>query len=148
MTLRIIPLDLAEANALVERWHRHHKPVVGHKFSLGLADDERVCGAAIVGLPVARMLMDGETLEVRRVATDGTKNACSKLLSACRRAATALGYKRLITYTLIEEGGRVCALRIGRWLGYALIGTGTCLLVLASRLKRGKKCFGRHRDRG
>lgn len=113
MRLRIIPLDLAEANALVARWHRHHQPVAGHKFSIGLADGERVCGAAIVGRPVARPLDNGSTLEVNRVVTDGTPNACSKLLAAAWRAARALGYERLITYTLKEEGG--ASLRAAGW---------------------------------
>ena len=113
MTLHIIPLDIAEANELVSRWHRHHKAVPGAKFALGVAEDERVCGAAIVGRPVARMSNDGLTLEVNRLVTDGTRNACSKLYSAAWRAATALGYKRLITYTLPEEGGS--SLRASGW---------------------------------
>lgn len=113
MTLRIIPLDLKEANRLVELWHRHHRPVVGHKFSLGIAEGERVCGAAIVGRPVARKLDNGLCLEVNRLVTDGTRNACSKLLAACWRAARALGYMRLITYTLPEEGG--ASLRAAGW---------------------------------
>ena len=118
--LLIIPLDLSEANELVYRWHRHHQPVVGHKFSLGAEDTsdygdgwqenggpvrQKIVGAAIVGRPVARMLDDGWTLEVTRCVTDGTKNACSILYGACRRATFALGYKRLITYTLATEAG-------------------------------------------
>ena len=104
--LSIVPLDLAEANEFVRLNHRHHKPAVGHKFSLGVADEAgQVRGVAIVGRPVARMSDNGWTLEVNRVATDGTPNACSALYGAAWRAARALGYKRLITYTLPEEGG-------------------------------------------
>jgi hypothetical protein len=113
LTLRIIPLDLAEANALVTQWHRHHKRVPGAKFALGVAEEDRICGAAIVGRPVARMSNDGLTLEVNRLVTDGTRNACSKLYAACWKAATALGFKRLITYTLPEEGG--ASLRASGW---------------------------------
>jgi len=36
--LDICPISLAEANAFVEEHHRHHKPVVGHKFSIGCTD--------------------------------------------------------------------------------------------------------------
>ena len=72
---------------------------------------------AIVGRPTARMSDDGLTLEVVRVATDGTKNACSALYGACRRAVFALGYKKLITYTLPEEGGASL-----RGAGWKLIG--------------------------
>lgn len=109
-----MPLGLDEANAFVREHHRHHQPVPGHKFSLGVADEAgAVRGVAIVGRPVARMLDDGWTLEVNRVATDGAKNACSMLYGACRRAAFALGYRRLITYTLPEEGG--ASLRGAGW---------------------------------
>jgi hypothetical protein len=86
--LAILPCDLAEANAFVLRHHRHHKPVVGHKFSLAVSDGETIRGVAIVGRPVARMLQDGLTLEVTRVATDGAKNACSALYGACRLAGS------------------------------------------------------------
>lgn len=105
MSLTIVPLDLAEANALVEQMHRHHGKTVGHKFSVGVADGERVCGAAIVGRPVARHLDDGWTLEVLRLVTDGTKNACSALYAACWRVARSLGYRKVITYVLATETG-------------------------------------------
>jgi hypothetical protein len=102
----VVPLPLAEANAFVARHHRHHRPVVGHKFSLGVADESgEIRGVAIVGRPVSRHEDDGLTLEVNRVATDGYRNACSALYGAARRATFALGYKRLITYTLPSEGG-------------------------------------------
>jgi hypothetical protein len=113
LSLQIVPLDLREANALVATMHRHHKPVVGCKFAIGAADDGRVIGAAIVGRPVARHLDDGWTLEVNRCVTDGTRNACSLLYGAAWRAARALGYRRLITYTLPQEGGG--SLRASGW---------------------------------
>jgi hypothetical protein len=104
--LAVVPATLSEANAFVRQHHRHHGPCVGHKFSLAVADEEgTVRGVAIVGRPVARPLDDGLTLEVNRVATDGCKNACSALYGAARRAAFALGYRRLITYTLDTEPG-------------------------------------------
>ncbi len=105
MALMIIPMSLPEANAFVREYHRHHKQVPGCKFCIGVADGASVVGVAIVGRPVARMLDNGWTLEVNRTCTDGTKNANSCLYGACRRAAFALGYQKLITYTLPEEGG-------------------------------------------
>lgn len=69
--------------------------------------------AAIVSRPTARMSDDGLTVEVTRCVTDGTKNACSALYGACVRAALALGYKRIITYTLPKEGG--ASLRGAGW---------------------------------
>jgi len=103
--MNLVPLTLEEANTLVEQWHRHSKPVVGHRFSIGIQDGERIVGAAIVGRPVARMLQDGFTAEVVRLVTDGTKNACSMLYAACWRAWRAMGGTRLITYTLTTEPG-------------------------------------------
>lgn len=103
--LDICPVSLKEANAYVEQHHRHHKPVVGHKFSIGCTDGENIVGVAIVGRPVSRYLDDGWTLEVNRLATDGTKNACSMLYAAAWRAARAMGYKKLITYILDTEPG-------------------------------------------
>ncbi len=99
------PVDLAEANQFVEIWHRHHRPVQGHKFSIGCADSSDCHGVIIVGRPVARFLDDGWTLEVTRCCTDGTKNAPSMLYQAAWRAAKAMGFKKLITYTLKEESG-------------------------------------------
>jgi hypothetical protein len=103
--VRIVPVELADANALVARWHRHNDPVPGHKFSLGAADGEVLHGVAIVGRPMGRGYDDGLTLEVTRCATDGTKNASSILYGAARRATFALGFQRLVTYTRKDESG-------------------------------------------
>jgi hypothetical protein len=116
--IEIVPLDLREANALVEQWHRHHRPVVGHKFSLGAAVDGQVVGAAIVGRPTGRRMDDGWTLEVTRCVTDGTPNACSALYSAAWRAARAMGYRRVITYVLARENGASV-----KAAGWKLVGT-------------------------
>ncbi|UNI72459.1 MAG: protein of unknown function DUF4338 [Chaetfec virus UA24_244] len=105
MSLDIVPVTLAEANAFVERYHRHHKPVVGHKYSIGCADGEKIVGVAIVGRPVSRYLDDRWTLEVTRLCTTGERNVCSKLYAAAWRAARAMGYKRLVTYILESETG-------------------------------------------
>ena len=110
MKFDIVPLPLDEANAFVVQHHRHHGRVVGHKFSIcvvtqGPDGEAQIRGVAIVSRPVARGLDDGLTLEITRVATDGAKDACSALYGACRRAAFALGYKKLVTYTLASESG-------------------------------------------
>lgn len=62
-------------------------------------------GVAIVGRPVSRHVQDGWTCEVTRLATDGAKNACSMLYGAAWRAARALGWRRMVTYTLATEPG-------------------------------------------
>lgn len=105
MGLELVPMTLKEANAYVQQYHRHHKPVTGHKFSIGCSDGEKIVGVAIVGRPVSRYLDDGWTLVVNRLCTDGSKNACSMLYAAAWRAARAMGYKKLITYILQSEPG-------------------------------------------
>lgn len=105
-SLTVVPCTLAEANTFVLQHHRHHKPVVGHKFCVAVADiDGEIRGVAIVGRPVARRLDDGWVLEVNRVATDGCENACSALYGACWRVAKNMGYRKLITYILDTEPG-------------------------------------------
>lgn len=114
MSLRLCPVSLAQANEHVAAWHRHNRPVPGAKFSIGVCDEEGVLRAvAIAGRPVARSFDDGDTIEVNRVASDGTKNACSMLYAACARAAFALGYRRIITYTQADESGS--SLRAADW---------------------------------
>lgn len=118
--LCLIPVSLAEANAFVAAHHRHHKPVVGHKFSIGCEQDGRLVGVAIVGRPVSRYLDDGLTLEVTRLATTGEKNACSMLYAAAARAAKAIGYRKIITYTLETEDG--ASVRAAGWQCAGLAG--------------------------
>jgi len=103
--LGIVPLSLADANAYVRQHHRHARPVVGHKFSIGVMQADVLVGVAIVGRPIARHNDTGWTLEILRVATNGTRNACSVLEGACCRAVFAQGYRRVITYTRKSEGG-------------------------------------------
>lgn len=112
--LTVVPSELDEANAFVKQHHRHHDPVIGHKFSLAVADEiGTVRGVAIIGRPTSRRRQDGWTLEVTRLATDGCPNACSALYAASWKATKALGYRRLGTYTLKTESG--ASLRAAGW---------------------------------
>lgn len=113
MSLFIAPCTITEAKAYIAQHHRHHKAPVSGLFAVMVANDEGPVGVAVVGRPVARMLDDGWTAEVTRVATNGARNACSMLYGACWRAARALGWRKLITYTLPEEGG--ASLRASNW---------------------------------
>ena len=103
--LRIVPIDLKAANAFVLAHHRHNGKVLVHRFSISCYDGDRLCGVAIVGNPSARNLCDGETLEIKRCCTDGTRNACSILYGRCCAIAKLLGYKKVITYITAEENG-------------------------------------------
>ena len=104
MTLVLCHVELKEANAFVESQHRHHKRIQGHRFSLGVKDGEKLVGVAIVGRPVGGANQH-EWVEVTRLCTDGTKNACSFLYGAAARAAKALGFTRIQTYILRNEPG-------------------------------------------
>lgn len=112
--MRVIPLTLDRANALVAEWHRHHKPARGHRYSLGLVDDVGALrGAAIVGRPVARQVDQHSVAEVTRLVTDGIPNGCSILYGAAARVARAMGFERIQTYILAEEPG--VTLRAAGW---------------------------------
>jgi hypothetical protein len=115
--LRLVPVTLDQAKSFVDEHHRHHDPAVGHRWSHGLWDDERgvLCGVAMVGRPVARGLDARRIVEVNRLATDGTRNACSMLYAAAARAAEAKGYFAVVTYTLDVESG--ASLRGAGWWG-------------------------------
>lgn len=103
--LSVRPVALRDAGAFVNLYHRHLAGPVGHLFSLGCLVDGVMVGAAVVGRPVARHLDDGRTVEVTRLASNGMRNVCSKLLGAVRREAAARGYERVVTYTLASEPG-------------------------------------------
>jgi len=105
MTLEIQPISFSEACRFIRQYHRHHKPPMSWKFGCAVNDGQKVVGVITIGRPVSREFDNGWTLEVTRCCTDGTLHAASKLYAAAARAAKALGYKRLITYTLIEEKG-------------------------------------------
>lgn len=106
MSLHIFPMTLKQANQLVSQLHRHHKPVVGHRFSIGVKDEMGVVrGAAIVGRPTGRKNPQYDWAEVTRLVTDGTKNACSILYAAVARICREMGFIRVQTFILDSETG-------------------------------------------
>lgn len=112
--LQLVPITLKDATEFVAQHHRHHGPPRGGLFAVAAAEQEAIVGVAVVGRPVARPLQDGFTAEVTRVAVlEHTRNACSLLYGACWRACRAMGYRRLITYTLESEPGT--SLRAAGW---------------------------------
>lgn len=103
--LEIKPITFKTASSYIEQYHRHNSKTVGCKFVVGCFEGERMCGVAVCGRPISRFYDDGLTIEINRVCTDGTPNACSMLYGASCRIAKAMGYKKAITYTLITENG-------------------------------------------
>lgn len=104
--LFVVPLELDEANRFVKALHRHHEPMAVHRFSIGALDTSGVLhGVAICARPAARLLSSRDVIEVSRLCTDGTPNACSVLYAAAARAGAAMGYRRAQTYILEEETG-------------------------------------------
>jgi len=115
MSLHLVPVKWPTVVDGVKRWYRHSQPPLGDLgIRVGVADQDQVLhGVGCVGRPVARAYDDGLTVEVTRVATDGTRNACSMIYGALVRAALALGYTRVITYT--QEGESSASLRGAGW---------------------------------
>ena len=111
--MKAIPLSLKEANAFIKKLHRHHTEVQGHKFSIGCEVDGVLVGVCVVGRPVSRYMDDGKTLEVTRLCTDGTRNACSFLYGRAARIAKDMGYIKIITYILETENGS--SLKASNW---------------------------------
>jgi len=103
--IKSIPLHLREANEFVKKFHRHSLPTVGGKFAVGVKSNDILVGVMIAGRPVARLLDNGKTLEVLRVATDGTPNANSFLYAVAVKIARLMGYEKVITYNLSKESG-------------------------------------------
>lgn len=104
--LRLVPTTISAATTYVQHHHRHSVPPQGALFAIAAEnEDGELVGVAIVGRPVGRGLQDGRTVEIVRVTTDGTRNACSFLMGRARRAAAALGYSRVVTYTRQDESG-------------------------------------------
>ena len=126
MPLSLVPVSFAEACRFIKRHHRHHLPPQGWKFGVAVAEGGRIVGVVTVGRPVSRNLDDGLTLEVTRCCTDGTKNAASMLYGAASRAAKALGYRRVITYTLGSEPGTTLTAAGWRRVGRAGGGSWNC----------------------
>lgn len=111
--LKLVPITFEEGKRHVRENHRHHGSPISWKFGVGVEEGGALVGVAMAGRPVGRGADDGCTLEVLRNSTDGTPNACSKLYGAIRRAAKALGYRRLFTYTRADEPGT--SLRAAGW---------------------------------
>lgn len=105
MALEIRPVTLKTASQYIEQHHRHNGKTAGCKFAIGCFDGNEIVGVSVCGRPVSRHYDDGLTLEINRVCTDGTRNACSMLYGASCRIARDMGYKKVITYTLVTENG-------------------------------------------
>jgi hypothetical protein len=118
----IKPCELRDANEFIAKHHRHHKPVVGHRFSLGAWKDEQLVGVVTVGRPVARMTDYRTTLEVTRLCTDGTPNACSALYAAAARVGREMGYAKIQTFILGSEPGT--SLKASGWISEGPAGGG------------------------
>ena len=146
MSLQIVPVGLKEANAFVKVHHRHMARARGCKFCVGVAEDGKLVGVAICGRPVARHMDDGYTLEVNRLATDGTRNACSMLYSATAKEAKRRGFERVITYTLETEPATT--LRAAGWVATAKTKGGSWNTPARARTDKTSTCKKQRWERG
>lgn len=114
--LTLVPAVWADVQAFIEAHHRHHPKPAGMKFCIAVAVGDEIVGVASIGRPVASSFDDGWTLEVNRscvVPDADARNANSMLYGAAWRAAKAMGYRRLVTYTQAGESG--ASLRAAGW---------------------------------
>lgn len=112
-------IPMRVANEFVKKHHRHHKPLkVGGIIAIGAFKDGKMVAVSIIGMPAAMNNDDGDTLECRRLCSDGTPNACSFLLRRSWNLTEDMGYKRLLTYTLNGEPGSSMKGASAKWLGY------------------------------
>lgn len=104
--LKVIPIHInRQAAPFIKKYHRHNLPSVGGKFAIGCMKDGVLVGVAVCGRPISRKLDNGKTCEILRVCTDGTDHVPSFLYAKCRKIAYAMGYEKVITYTLQSESG-------------------------------------------
>ncbi|HZW08125.1 MAG TPA: XF1762 family protein [Phycisphaerales bacterium] len=114
MSLTLKRIGFTPACEYVHLFHRHHEPPAGHRFSLAAWRCGLLVGVAIIGRPVSKAWDEERVVEVTRCCVDGTPNACSFLYGAAARAAFALGFERIQTYTLVSEAG--ASLRGAGWV--------------------------------
>lgn len=100
-----VPMELKEAQAYINQYHRHHEASHRDKFRIAASDGNNILGVIQVGRPVSRALDNGRTLEVLRLCTQGDKDVCSFLYSRAARIARDMGYEKIITYILESESG-------------------------------------------
>lgn len=100
-----VPMELKEAQAYINQYHRHHEASHRDKFRIAASDGNNILGVIQVGRPVSRVLDNGKTLEVLRLCTQGDKDVCSFLYSRAARIAREMGYEKIITYILESESG-------------------------------------------
>jgi hypothetical protein len=104
--MELRPISLKAAMQFVDEWHRHLERPQGGKVAIAAWKGDKVVGVAIIGRPTSRMSQrDWSKAEVTRVASDGTRNVCSFLYARAKRAAQAIGYRRVFTKTLLSESG-------------------------------------------
>ena len=111
--MKAVPIELKDASAFVDLYHRHNGAVIRDKFRIACEEDGKIVGVIQVGRPKARELSDGKTVEVLRLCSTGEKNVCSFLYSRAARVAKELGYEKIITYTLTSEDG--ASLKASGW---------------------------------
>jgi hypothetical protein len=114
-------VSLREAFRFIASHHRHHLPPQGGIVALGLWQGDRLVGVGVLGRPVSRELQSQGAVELTRACVlpdlprigPHASGAASALDSRMRRLAQALGFVRLVTYTLPEESG--ASLRADGW---------------------------------
>jgi len=122
MSIQAVRVELKEANAFIDVTHRHHKPVRGHRFSIGAECGGKLVGIATIGRPVAPKTDKKHIAEVTRLASNGSKNVCSFLYGKAARIARELAFKKIQTFVLLSEPGT--SLKAAGWVCEGKTGDG------------------------
>lgn len=102
--MRLTACTVKYALGRVKAWHRHLPDLQGGLFAVAVEHDGQCVGVGIAGNP-ARVWQEEAKIVISRCATTGFENACSMIYGALARAAKALGYREIWTYTLPDEPG-------------------------------------------
>ena len=106
------PMSQRQAKEWVTTHYNNNKTPHGDIFRVAAEHDCKIVGVAMVGRPVSRVLQDRGGAEVLRMCLieGAPKNTASFLYGRCIRAAKALGYTALYTYSLeFEEAASIRA---------------------------------------
>ena len=104
-------IDHASARAFIARHHGHCSPPRVWRFGTTIMNGWTLLGVVVVGNPVAPAFNGTGTVEVNRLCVRRDldpmlrRDCCSKLYGWSAREAERRGFRRIITYTRIDELG-------------------------------------------
>lgn len=106
MSYEVTRLNLRESQGIIEKYHRHSKPLKRHIFSIGAIKNSHCVGVLTVGRPSSALTRYSSYIEIKRVCVMGEhKNAASFLIGHACNACFSMGYSTILSYTQSWESG-------------------------------------------